>query len=109
MKLVTRDNLESWAKTTFSKSALPYLISRLVRATTPISTKADFPSGSATFIGGWDGIVSCEVDELPSNLLSEILFRREQKKRMKHHDLKGMRLNGFLKNLTSERILINLR
>lgn len=62
MKLVTRDNLESWAKTTFSKSALPYLISRLVRATTPISTKADFPSGSATFIGGWDGVVSCEVE-----------------------------------------------
>lgn len=62
MKLVTRDNLESWAKTTFSKATLPYLISRLVRATTPISTKVDFPSGSATYIGGWDGIVNCEIE-----------------------------------------------
>ena len=26
MKLVTKDNIESWAKTTFSKAALPYLI-----------------------------------------------------------------------------------
>ncbi len=62
MKLVTRDNLESWANTTFSKAALPYLISRLVRATTPASTKANLPSGSATYIGGWDGIVNCEAE-----------------------------------------------
>ncbi len=26
MKLVTRNNLENWAETTFSKAALPYLI-----------------------------------------------------------------------------------
>ncbi|MBB3124552.1 hypothetical protein FHS04_002075 [Mesoflavibacter sabulilitoris] len=62
MKLVTRDNIESWADTTFSKAALPYLISRLVRATTPASTKANLPSGSATYIGGWDGIVNCESE-----------------------------------------------
>ncbi len=62
MKLVTRDNLERWAGTTFSKAALPYLISRLVRATTPASTKANLPSGSATYIGGWDGIVNCESE-----------------------------------------------
>ena len=62
MKLVTRDNLERWADTTFSKAVLPYLISRLVRATTPASTKANLPSGSATYIGGWDGIVNCETE-----------------------------------------------
>jgi hypothetical protein len=62
MKLVTRNNLENWADTTFSKAALPYLISRLVRATTPASTKANLPSGSATYIGGWDGIVNCESE-----------------------------------------------
>lgn len=62
MKLVTRDNLESWANTTFSKATLPYLISRLIRATTPANTKANLPSGSATYIGGWDGIVNCEID-----------------------------------------------
>lgn len=60
MKLVTRDNLEHWADTSFSKHELPYLITRLIRATTPASTKANIPSGSATFIGGWDGIVKCE-------------------------------------------------
>jgi hypothetical protein len=62
MKLVTKDNLERWADTTFSKALLPDLISRLVRATTPASTKANFPSGSATYIGGWDGIVHCETE-----------------------------------------------
>ena len=41
---------------------MPYLISRLVRATTPATTKANLPSGSATYIGGWDGIVSCETE-----------------------------------------------
>jgi len=60
--LVTRDNIERWADTTFSKAALPYLISRLVRATTPASTKANLPSGSATYIGGWDGIVICDTE-----------------------------------------------
>lgn len=62
MKLVTRDHLEYWADTTFSKAALPYLISRLIRATTPASTKTNLPSGSATYIGGWDGIVNCESE-----------------------------------------------
>lgn len=62
MKLVTRNHLEDWADRVDSKSDLPYLISRLVRATTPVSTQADFPSGSAAYIGGWDGIVTCEEE-----------------------------------------------
>lgn len=61
MNLVTREHLERWADTPSSKSTLPYLISRLVRATTPTSTKVDIPWGSATYIGGWDGIVNCEA------------------------------------------------
>jgi hypothetical protein len=60
MKLITRSNLEDWANRVDSKSDLPYLISRLVMATTPGITQADFPSGNATYIGGWDGIVNCE-------------------------------------------------
>ncbi|HAL65357.1 MAG TPA: hypothetical protein DCP10_07315 [Bacteroidales bacterium] len=32
-----------------------------MRATTPKSTQSNFPSGSATYIGGWDGIVNCET------------------------------------------------
>jgi hypothetical protein len=55
MKLVTRDDLERWASRIDSKGDLPYLILRLVRATTPASTQTDFPSGSAAYIGGWDG------------------------------------------------------
>lgn len=60
MKLLTRDDIEKWADRANSKFDLPILISKLVRATTPVSTQADFPSGSAAFIGGWDGIVTCE-------------------------------------------------
>ncbi len=62
MKLVTRDDIENWAKTTLSKSDFPYLISRLVRATTPKGTQINFPSGSATYVGGWDGEVNCSED-----------------------------------------------
>lgn len=62
MKLVTRDDIERWAETIVSKGDLPYLISRLVRATTPPSTQADFPSGSAAYVGGWDGEVNCQED-----------------------------------------------
>ncbi len=62
MNLVTRNHLERWAETALSKSTLPYLISRLVRASTPASTKINIPWGSATYIGGWDGIVNCETE-----------------------------------------------
>lgn len=62
MKLVTRNHLEDWADRVDSKGDLPYLISRLVRATTAASTQADIPSGSASYVGGWDGIVTCEEE-----------------------------------------------
>ncbi|CAD5254206.1 MULTISPECIES: hypothetical protein [unclassified Imperialibacter] len=62
MKLVTRNHLEDWADRVDSKGDLPYLISRLVRATAPTSTQADFPSGSAAYVGGWDGVVTCEEE-----------------------------------------------
>ena len=62
MNLVNRNHLERWADTALSKSAFPYLISRLVRASTPTSTKINIPWGSATYIRGWDGIVNCEIE-----------------------------------------------
>ena len=62
MKLVTRDDIEQWAERVNSKFDLPYLIARLVRATTPTSTQSNFPSGSAAYIGGWDGEVKCKED-----------------------------------------------
>jgi hypothetical protein len=62
MKYVTRDDIEHWSDTPLSKSAFPYLISKLVRLTTPQGTKINIPSGSATYIGGWDGVVTCEIE-----------------------------------------------
>jgi hypothetical protein len=61
MKLITRDDIQGWAERFDSKGFFPILMSKLVRATTPTSTQVDFPSGSAVFMGGWDGIVKCEA------------------------------------------------
>ena len=55
--MITRDQLGSWADTPESKANFPRLISRLIRATTAKDTKVNIPWGSATYIGGWDGIV----------------------------------------------------
>jgi len=55
--IITRDQLGSWADTPESKANFPHLISRLIRGTTAKDTKVDIPWGSATYIGGWDGIV----------------------------------------------------
>ena len=55
--MITRDQLGSWADTPESKANFPHLISRLIRATTAKNTKVNIPWGSATYIGGWDGIV----------------------------------------------------
>lgn len=62
MSIVTKNKLESWANTVSSKSTLPYLISRLIRATTPPSTKLNMSWGNSIYIGGWDGIVSCKEE-----------------------------------------------
>lgn len=60
MRLVTKNHIERWASTVLSKADLPYLILRLIRATTTIGTQVDIPLGSASYVGGWDGIVNCE-------------------------------------------------
>lgn len=62
MNIVTRNHLERWADTTLSKSTLPHLVSRLIRATTPPSTKLNMSWGNSTYIRGWDGIVSCKEE-----------------------------------------------
>ena len=61
MKLVTRDDIETWVNTFDSKGFFPILMSKLVRATTLSNTQIDFPSGSAVFVSGWDGIVNSEI------------------------------------------------
>lgn len=62
MNLITRDHLDRWADTPDAKSTFPYLISRLVRASTPGDTKINIPWGSASYIGGWDGVVQCGIE-----------------------------------------------
>ena len=61
MRLITRDDIERWADRFDSKANLPILIAKLIRATTSNDTQIDFPSGSAVFVGGWDGIVTCQI------------------------------------------------
>jgi hypothetical protein len=61
MRIIDRTNIENWSKSADSKTNLPILISKLVRATTPMTTTAEFPSGTAANVGGWDGIVNCII------------------------------------------------
>jgi hypothetical protein len=63
MKLVDRNDIERWAERFDSKGNFATLISKLVRATTPPSTEIDFPSESAAFIGGWDGVIDCQEEK----------------------------------------------
>ncbi|MFC2382476.1 MAG: hypothetical protein ACFNOQ_01925 [Porphyromonas sp.] len=60
--MITRDQFASWADTPESKANFPHLISRLIRATTAKDTKVNIPWGSATYIGGWDGIVDSKEE-----------------------------------------------
>ncbi len=104
MKLVTRNNLENWADTTFSKAALLYLISRLVRATTPASTKANLPSGSATYIG--DGMVLLSVKQKPLMYLKELLYGNSAQPQIVK--AKQMMIMTKEKRILSDLIQVNL-
>ena len=59
MQLIDRKDLENWADTYDSMGYLPYLMLRLIRASTPNTTFVDIPFGSAVNVGGWDGVVKC--------------------------------------------------
>lgn len=59
MRFVDRHHIENWALRFDSKGYFPNLISRLVRSTTPKDTFVEFPDGSSTYVGGWDGRVEC--------------------------------------------------
>lgn len=60
MRLIVQKDIEDFAGVFVSKGYFPLLICKLVRATTPQSTFAEFPSGTAAFVSGWDGIVKCD-------------------------------------------------
>jgi len=59
-RLIERTHIQNWAQSFESKGDFPILISKLVRASTIPSVWVDFPSGSAAFVGGWDGVVISE-------------------------------------------------
>jgi hypothetical protein len=60
MKLIDRVDIEYWAKKYEGKGFFPYLISKLVYFSTLPEAQINIPSGSAVFLGGWDGIVYSE-------------------------------------------------
>lgn len=62
MRLITRNDIQNWAGRHDAKGQFPALICFLIRATTPVGTFVEFPSGSATFVGGWDGRTESNED-----------------------------------------------
>ena len=56
IKIDAKD-IAHWADTPDARNQLPDLIRRLILATDPSVTRCEMPSGSATDLPGWDGIV----------------------------------------------------
>lgn len=67
MKFITSTDLKQWADTKECQQLLPELIKRLIDTSMSNMNKISFPSGDATFLPGWDGIVSCDenIDIVP--------------------------------------------
>lgn len=57
---VERGDLLGWTSTEGAGLKLPELVRRMIRETTPDSTRIDFPSGTGALSGGWDGLVECD-------------------------------------------------
>jgi len=62
MRLIDSKDFQQWSEKYTSKGYFPILISRLVKAITPVNATSEFPSGTAVFVGGWDGIVDSPED-----------------------------------------------
>ena len=86
MSFINRDDIERWGITYEAKGDFPRLISKLVLATTPKSTRVRFPAGSSVFLNGWDGEVICEEESnyIPKGLsYFELGTERESGKKIK--------------------------
>ena len=70
MKFITSTDLKQWAYSNECKQLLPGLIKRLIDTSVSNVDKISFPSGDATFLPGWDGIVSCNesIDIIPAGI-----------------------------------------
>lgn len=68
MKFITSTDLKQWAGTKECQQLLPELVKKLIDASVPKIERLSFPSGDATVLPGWDGIVSCEdcIDLVPA-------------------------------------------
>lgn len=70
MKFITSTDLKQWADTKECQQLLPELIKRLIDSSVSNINKLSFPSGDATFLPGWDGIVNCNevIDLVPAGI-----------------------------------------
>ena len=70
MKFITSTDLKQWAETKECQQLLPELVKRLIDTSVSNVSRISFPSGDATFLPGWDGIVSCEesIDTVPAGI-----------------------------------------
>ncbi len=70
MKFITSTNLKQWAGMKDCQQMLPELVKKLIDASVANTDRLSFPSGDATFLPGWDGIVSCEepIDLIPAGV-----------------------------------------
>ena len=70
MKFIISTRLNNWADEKECQQLLPELIKKLIVASVEKLERLSFPSGDATFLPGWDGIVSCEenIDIVPAGI-----------------------------------------
>lgn len=70
MKFITSTHLKQWAGSKDCQQMLPELIKKLINASVSKLDRLTFPSGDATFLPGWDGIVSCDeqIDLVPAGV-----------------------------------------
>ncbi len=70
MKFITSTDLKQWAETKECQQLLPELIKKLIDASVSDIDKLSFPSGDATFLPGWDGIVDSKeaINLVPSGI-----------------------------------------
>lgn len=57
MKWIDATHLKTWAQRRDCQEHLPYLVRRLIRATTQSIKNIKFPSGDNITMGGWDGVL----------------------------------------------------
>ena len=57
---IDRKSIEHWAEASHSDLHLPYLISKLINSTAPLSAFIQIPCGTGISLPGWDGIVESE-------------------------------------------------